>query len=192
MRTPRLPAVDWTDVPHRFKWTRPFRRKTKSGFWACAITFQLASITVRSPHGHAVHSHCNACILGLIAHTESFWILSSHKHLKTVSTSQEMQFICYKNSRLMLLRKMTSWNNLCTWLSTTPFKAHWRLEVELHTFLTSAPDGRVISFTPLQLHPRRKRPPQYRLDNCVGGSECWEGKSCRKSNPKSLVVQPAT
>jgi len=27
------------------KWTRPFRRKTKSGFWTCAITFQLASTT---------------------------------------------------------------------------------------------------------------------------------------------------
>jgi hypothetical protein len=29
--------------PRRFKWIRPFRRKTKSGFCACAITFQLAS-----------------------------------------------------------------------------------------------------------------------------------------------------
>jgi len=29
--------------PRRFKWTRPFRRKTKSGFCACAITFQLDS-----------------------------------------------------------------------------------------------------------------------------------------------------
>jgi len=29
--------------PRRFKWTRPFLRKTKSGFCACAITFQLAS-----------------------------------------------------------------------------------------------------------------------------------------------------
>jgi len=28
---------------NRFKWTRPFRQKTKSGFCACAITFQLAS-----------------------------------------------------------------------------------------------------------------------------------------------------
>ena len=27
----------------RFKWTRPFRRKTKSGFCACAITFQKQS-----------------------------------------------------------------------------------------------------------------------------------------------------
>jgi len=26
--------------PRRFKWTRPFGRKTKSGFCACAITFQ--------------------------------------------------------------------------------------------------------------------------------------------------------
>jgi len=43
MHTPRLPVVDWTDDPCRFKWTRPFRRKTKSGFCACAITFQLAS-----------------------------------------------------------------------------------------------------------------------------------------------------
>ena len=34
--------------PHRFKWTRPFRQKTKSGFWVCAITFQLASTTCYS------------------------------------------------------------------------------------------------------------------------------------------------
>jgi len=35
--------------PRRFKWTRPFRRKTKSGFCACAITFQLASTTFPIP-----------------------------------------------------------------------------------------------------------------------------------------------
>jgi hypothetical protein len=29
--------------PRRFKWTRPFRRKTNSGFCACAITFQTQS-----------------------------------------------------------------------------------------------------------------------------------------------------
>jgi len=33
--------------PRRFKWTRPFRRKTKSGFCACALAFQLASTTFR-------------------------------------------------------------------------------------------------------------------------------------------------
>ena len=31
--------------PRRFKWTRPFRRKTKSAFCACAITFQTQSKT---------------------------------------------------------------------------------------------------------------------------------------------------
>ena len=41
-RTLRLPAVDLTDAPHRIKWTRPFRGKTKSGFCACAITFRTS------------------------------------------------------------------------------------------------------------------------------------------------------
>ena len=31
--------------PRWFRWTRPFRRKTKSGFCACAISFELASTT---------------------------------------------------------------------------------------------------------------------------------------------------
>jgi hypothetical protein len=34
--------------PRRFKWTRPFRRKTKSGFCACAITFQTQSTAGRT------------------------------------------------------------------------------------------------------------------------------------------------
>jgi len=37
-------ASSWLNWrPCRFKWTRPFRRKTKSGFCACAITFQTRS-----------------------------------------------------------------------------------------------------------------------------------------------------
>ena len=35
--------------PRRFKWTRPFRRKTKSGFCVCAITFQTQSTTWPRP-----------------------------------------------------------------------------------------------------------------------------------------------
>jgi len=34
--------------PRRFKWTRPFCRKTKSSFCACAITFQTQSTTAAS------------------------------------------------------------------------------------------------------------------------------------------------
>jgi len=38
-----ISRLNWR--PCRFKWTRPFRRKTKSRFCACAITFQLTSNT---------------------------------------------------------------------------------------------------------------------------------------------------
>jgi len=42
--TPRLPIVDnWR--PLRFKWTHPFRRKTKSVFCSCAITIQTQFTT---------------------------------------------------------------------------------------------------------------------------------------------------
>jgi hypothetical protein len=34
--------------PWWFKWTRPFRRKTKSGFCACTITFQMHSTKTNS------------------------------------------------------------------------------------------------------------------------------------------------
>ena len=37
--------------PSRFKWTRPFRQKTKCGFCACAITFQTKSTAHKSPRG---------------------------------------------------------------------------------------------------------------------------------------------
>jgi hypothetical protein len=34
-------CLNW--LPRRFKWTRPFRRKTKSGFCTCAIRFLTSS-----------------------------------------------------------------------------------------------------------------------------------------------------
>jgi hypothetical protein len=39
--SPSSSRLNW--LPRRFKWTRPLRRKTKSGFCACAITFQTQS-----------------------------------------------------------------------------------------------------------------------------------------------------
>jgi len=45
-RTPRLPAVDWTDAPPAdLNGLVRFARKTKSGFCAFAIAFQLASMS---------------------------------------------------------------------------------------------------------------------------------------------------
>ena len=38
-----MSRLNW--FPRWFKWTRPLPRKMKSGFCACAITFQLASTT---------------------------------------------------------------------------------------------------------------------------------------------------
>ena len=40
-------ASSWLNWrPRRFKWIRPFRRKTKSGLCACAITFQTQSASI--------------------------------------------------------------------------------------------------------------------------------------------------
>jgi hypothetical protein len=40
--------------PRRFKWTRPFRRKTKSGFCSCALTFQTQSTNIRAFRGNSL------------------------------------------------------------------------------------------------------------------------------------------
>jgi DNA-directed RNA polymerase subunit RPC12/RpoP len=46
--------------PRRLKWTRPFRRRTKSGFCTCTITFQTQST---SYYKHSIPPTCfgNSC-----------------------------------------------------------------------------------------------------------------------------------
>ena len=48
--SPASSRLNWR--PCRFKWTRPFCRKTKSGFCACAITFQTQSTTLQNVTSH--------------------------------------------------------------------------------------------------------------------------------------------
>jgi hypothetical protein len=48
----------------RFKWTRPFRRKKKSGFCSCAITFQLASTSTPLSEGFMASRNEN-CIFAV-------------------------------------------------------------------------------------------------------------------------------
>jgi len=55
--------------PHRFKWTRPFRGKTKSGFWACTITFRT-------------NYNCNNTL-----HVSDAFCVHPQEHLKTVVTA---------------------------------------------------------------------------------------------------------
>jgi hypothetical protein len=53
--------------PHLFKWARPFRRKTKSGFCACAITLQTQSTTYLTgynlgcPYWYSCHPSGSSC-----------------------------------------------------------------------------------------------------------------------------------
>ena len=56
MRTPRAASSRLNWRPCRFKWTRPFRRKTKSGFCACAITFRTQYTTSPS-YGPVLHCY---------------------------------------------------------------------------------------------------------------------------------------
>jgi len=57
-----VPSITTADAhtsaaPRRFKLTRPFRRKTKSGFCACAITFQTQTTDLHflSLHNGAIY-----------------------------------------------------------------------------------------------------------------------------------------
>jgi hypothetical protein len=66
--------------PRRFKCTRPFRRKTKSGFFACAITFQTQSTTRLSSNtdipSHLVLEHrrfCQTEVIGKLFGTWCAW-----------------------------------------------------------------------------------------------------------------------
>ena len=53
--------LNWRPPPGRFKWTRPFRRKTKPGCCACDVTFQLASTAFQwhSLHGASIAPACD-------------------------------------------------------------------------------------------------------------------------------------
>ena len=77
--------------PRRFKRPRPFRRKTKSGFCACAITFQTQSTTKVSqavrPFSHFELS-LSACI--------NYWGLSngSSKQGNAILRDITLRFLC--------------------------------------------------------------------------------------------------
>jgi len=75
--------------PRRFKWTRPFRRKTKSGFCACAITIQTQSTTVIRRGGCGVRNleYCNA------TYPRRLWTSSATKRIS--ESSGEKRKYCY-------------------------------------------------------------------------------------------------
>ena len=107
MRTPRLSVVDWTDAPCRFKCTRPFRRKTKSGFCACAFTFQTRSTTELAK-----------CVFYL-RFIESHWCCLTGVTYCQCQLGADLQFI---PGPLNLLRRAGSFE--------TVWSACWRHEIQ--------------------------------------------------------------
>ena len=65
--------------PRRFKWTRPFRRKTKSGFCACAVTFQT-------------HYTCILCC-------SSWWMQFSAANCHRFHVGPNLPFFCVSGWR---------------------------------------------------------------------------------------------
>ena len=129
MRTPRLPVVDWTDASRRFKWTRPFRRKTKSGFCTCAVTFQLAchrtqvlNITLHLSRAFSLHLKIYPSSLSYFRHFP--WYVGSRLCLFTIPLKSENQFIVplISDDLLYQLSRLPPQNSIgwVTWWPTAP------------------------------------------------------------------------
>jgi len=106
MRTPRLPVVDWTDGPRRFKWTLPFRRKTKFGFCACAITFQTQSTCI-------VHKNYLTICLALLGLVQLLIALRTSVHCELGFYSVDSTWSVF-TCRLWILRIEYWWG----WVAT--------------------------------------------------------------------------
>jgi hypothetical protein len=113
--------------PRRFKWTRPFRRKTKCGFCACAITFQTQSTldaiqlfnNLRRPH----YSHNCPSLTSVWSHFNpvTSWYLKVQSQYCPIVTS--VWFYCIHlcwvsniaNSQIYALF-VSSASSCCIWL----------------------------------------------------------------------------
>ena len=76
--------LNW--LPCRFKWTRPFRRKTKSGLCACAITFQSQSTSPVFTGGTETLRQTSLMITGLRAKMWTRDILNTKQADQWVAT----------------------------------------------------------------------------------------------------------
>ena len=86
--------------PRWFKWTRQFRRKAKSGFCPCAITFKLASTTLLPTFRDnvSVPSKTNSWIswpmkIGQICCSETL-VRNYHYALRNIAEERRSLFFC--------------------------------------------------------------------------------------------------
>ena len=76
--------------PSRFKWTRPFRWKTKSGFCACAITFRTCYTTEQ---GSEWAPHLQSREQPLVTYKDSTTTTWSNKMRKLQSDKLDMRCV---------------------------------------------------------------------------------------------------
>jgi hypothetical protein len=96
--------------PRRFKWTSPFRRKTTSGFCACAITFQTQSIKYVCTYT-ALNENQNYCSRTLSAIWYSVHITVYQKLVALpLGRNRLTNFVRSKSVSEWLKSKFSFWN----------------------------------------------------------------------------------
>ena len=112
MRTPRLPVVDWTDAPRQVKWTRPFRWKTKSGFCACAVTFET----------------CYTCLIHL--RPTQYFTFRACTHLFCVRTCNKLNGRWFQVSPVLTMTASVVWSvTPCSLVYEVMYHDEWSQQV---------------------------------------------------------------
>ena len=128
MRTPRLPVVDWTDAPADLYGLVHFARKTKSGFCACAITFQLASNTsVKNWHNTTIcYSEFQQCNGTATERTFLLWSWQSCVGCGRFWIQNVPQAPAVLTPVIMfpLILPGKFWGTVCLWLRIRPGVLH--------------------------------------------------------------------
>ena len=85
--SPASSRLNWH--PRLYKWTRPFRWKTKSGFCACAITIRFHSTSLE---GHKTNAQYEGRAL-LSVSTFHAQTIKRNSHVSTLKISAELNYI---------------------------------------------------------------------------------------------------
>jgi len=115
--------------PRRFKWTRPFRRKTKSGFCACAITFQTQPTYLSSSVSIVWAVSANESLSKIIHVIFSDWFSARGFRLKN-ATSLIHQPIPFADGHL-LWRSHTTFSKKHLYTLTTNFHIWYHLACDI-------------------------------------------------------------
>ena len=111
--------------PRRFKWTHPFRRKTKSGFCTCAITFQKQSTTPAPAQLWNPRATANRCKdFHWTKKRKQEWRRKHSNGLREISVQQEVthnkmrfrnEFSNLKDRSLHIMELRCDGDSLFTW-----------------------------------------------------------------------------